>query len=170
VLKNFNLFNRNIPINIKMETKSRMHVSLMVSDINKTIEFYNQFFATEPSKIKQGYAKYELTEPGLIISFIESAIPPSPRFGHLGFQVNSLKDLEKRKIQAKDNNLISSEEENIACCYAVQNKFWVKDPDQYEWEVYYFIKDIDVNSPKYESCCEQSEIANKAAEVEPACC
>ena len=37
-----------------------MHVSLYVSDIAKTVDFYNQFFETEPVKVKPNYAKYVL--------------------------------------------------------------------------------------------------------------
>ncbi|NND33378.1 MAG: glyoxalase/bleomycin resistance/dioxygenase family protein, partial [Saprospiraceae bacterium] len=50
---------------------------------------------------------------------------------------------------------IALEEENTACCYAHQNKFWVKDPDGYEWEVYHFIKDAKVKreANSLSPCC-----------------
>ena len=59
---------------------------------------------------------------------------------------------------AKEKNLVTLEEEETACCYAVQDKFWVSDPDNIKWEVYYFHKDVDLNDPKYDkekstSCC-----------------
>ena len=35
------------------------------------------------------------------------------------------------------------EEMAVSCCYANQDKFWVKDPDGVEWEVYHLNFDLD---------------------------
>ena len=43
-----------------------MHVSLYVSDMTKTIDFYNAFFGVAPEKVRPGYVKYILPEPSLI--------------------------------------------------------------------------------------------------------
>jgi catechol 2,3-dioxygenase-like lactoylglutathione lyase family enzyme len=55
-----------------MNTFPRMHVSLYVSDMQKTIAFYNSFFGQEPQKVRPMYAKYILDKPSLIISFVEN--------------------------------------------------------------------------------------------------
>ena len=67
----------------------RMHVSLYVSDLEKSIAFYSAFFATAPVKVKPGYAKYVLDSPSLIISFVENQERVQQNFGHLGFQVET---------------------------------------------------------------------------------
>ncbi len=77
---------------IRMNKKSnfpRMHVSLYVSDIQKTVEFYNTFFGVSVNKVEKGYAKYILDQPSLIISFIENKERVKSNFGHLGFQVET---------------------------------------------------------------------------------
>lgn len=136
----------------------RMHVSLYVSNLADTIAFYTAFFGQTPSKEKAGYAKYEIEAPSLIISFIENPEKAEPFAGHLGFQVGTPEVLAERLRLAKANNLVELEEIGTSCCYAVQDKFWAKDPDGTLWEVYFFHEDAEFNDPRYasqeaEACC-----------------
>jgi catechol 2,3-dioxygenase-like lactoylglutathione lyase family enzyme len=143
-----------------------MHVSLYVSDIHKTINFYSSFFCIEPTKVKTNYAKYILDEPSLIISFVENKERVQENFGHLGFQVETLEELNKQLANAKNKNLVTLEEVGTNCCYAKQDKFWVNDPDGVQWEVYYFHEDAEFNDPHYEmaetsACCMPAEKQKK---------
>ncbi len=136
----------------------RMHVSLYVADIQKSTEFYTSFFNQAPTKIKSGYAKYSLSDPSLIISFVENKNRVQSNFGHLGFQVETIEDLNIKLWEAKKKNLVTKEEVGTNCCYAKQDKFWVTDPDGVKWEVYYFHEDAEFNDPHYEmketqACC-----------------
>jgi catechol 2,3-dioxygenase-like lactoylglutathione lyase family enzyme len=128
----------------------RMHVSLYVSDIEKTVQFYSDFFGTVPTKVKPRYAKFTLDNPSLIISFVENTERVQQNFGHLGFQVETIEDLNIRLWQAKKKNLVAREEIGTACCFAKQDKFWVNDPDGVQWEVYYFHADAEFNDPHYD--------------------
>ena len=139
-------------------TFPRMHVSLYVSDINKSTEFYTQFFGQQPVKVKPAYAKYVLETPSLIISFVENKDRVQQNFGHLGFQVGTLAELDTKLAEAKQKNLVAREEIGTNCCYAKQDKFWVNDPDGVQWEVYYFHADAEFNDPHYTmgdatACC-----------------
>ena len=135
----------------------RMHVSLYVSDLERSLAFYISLFETLPSKVKPGYAKFELDNPSLIISFVEHPERVQNAFGHLGFQVETMAELERKLDHAKRMNLPVLEEMGTNCCYALQDKFWVKDPDGTQWEIYYFHEDVAFNDPKYqteaEACC-----------------
>jgi catechol 2,3-dioxygenase-like lactoylglutathione lyase family enzyme len=128
----------------------RMHVSLYVADLTATVNFYTAFFGQPAAKIRRGYAKYVLDKPSLIISFVENAGRVASNFGHLGFQVETLAEMEQRLAQARTQGLLPREEMGTACCYAKQDKFWVNDPDGVEWEVYYFHEDAEFNDPRYE--------------------
>jgi len=145
----------------------RMHVSLYVSDIQKSINFYTALFGQEPSKVKPKYAKYTLEDPSLIISFVENKERVQQNFGHLGFQVETIEELSKRLAKSKENNLVSKEEIGTSCCYAKQDKFWANDPDGVQWEVYYFHEDAEFNDPHYEmseanACCTVSNESTKS--------
>jgi catechol 2,3-dioxygenase-like lactoylglutathione lyase family enzyme len=136
----------------------RMHVSYYVSNLAATVDFYNTFFGKAADKVKAGYAKYVLEKPSLIISFIENPEKVQSQFGHLGFQVETLEEMNDRLAVAKQQGIVSLEETGTNCCYAKQDKFWVTDPDGYQWEVYYFHEDAEFNDPHYAmeeatACC-----------------
>ena len=101
----------------------RMHVSLYVSDLSKTIDFYNRFFGQEPVKIRTGYTKYVLDEPALIISFVENRERVQQHFGHLGFQVKTLAELNERLLTAQTAGLVTREEIGTNCCFASRISF-----------------------------------------------
>ena len=155
----------------------RMHVSLYVSNIARTVDFYTTFFGQEATKVKPGYAKFMLDKPSLIISFVENPGRVQSNFGHLGFQVETVGELEEKLAVAREKNLVAKEEMGTNCCYAKQDKYWVTDPDGVQWEVYYFHEDAEFNDPHYETqaaeaCCiapAQStiEINNAASCCEP---
>ncbi len=149
----------------------RMHVSLYVKDIASTVNFYTAFFGQPASKVKPGYAKYELEEPGLIISFVQNGERVRSNFGHLGIQVATKELMEERLEVARSLGIVSSEEIGTACCYAVQDKFWATDPDGHQWEVYYFHEDVEFNDPKYSMeensvCCSPDTLTAESQEVQ----
>lgn len=136
----------------------RMHISLYVSDINETVRFYSVFFGKPAEKIKDGYAKFILDSPSLIISFIENPDRVQHNFGHLGFQVETEALMQSHLKKARSLGIVTKEEIGTACCYAIQDKFWVNDPDDIQWEIYYFHEDAEFNDPKFETtdenaCC-----------------
>lgn len=152
-----------------------MHVSLYVADINKTVGFYNQFFAQEPEKVKADYAKYVLTDPSLIISFVQNEERVRSNFGHLGFQVNTEEELNARMEAIKKTDLAMVEEMGTNCCYAYQDKFWVADPDGHQWEIYHFHEDVEFNDPKYETensenCCVPPKVKKNLRDLAEECC
>lgn len=137
-----------------MQNTSKFHIGLHVSDINKTIAFYELLFNQAPSKIKTDYAKFELEDPGLVISFSQTG-EVQTGFGHMGIRVNSSKEVKVRKSKLEQFINIDLEEKNTICCYAKQDKFWISDPDGYQWEVYYFIEDDNqpLKNSELQTCC-----------------
>lgn len=134
----------------------RMHVSYYVSDINKTIDFYSKFFEVKPVKTKDDYAKFILEEPGLNISFIKTENSVQSQNVHFGIETDNPEYLKQKLGVAMSQQLPILEENEVNCCYAKQDKFWVTDPDGYRWEVYQFKGDVETNDKSEEAtaCCE----------------
>lgn len=156
---------------MKKNNFPRMHVSYYVSDIQQSVKFYDTFFNVPATKVKQGYAKYVLESPSLIISFIENKEKVKHQFGHLGFQLETTEELTNSLNRIQAAGLKVKEEMGTNCCYAKQDKFWVSDPDGYQWELYYFHEDVEFNDPHFshqsqEACCSPTL---KTATAE-ACC
>lgn len=133
-----------------------MHTSLYVTDLERTIDFYTRFFQCPPTKVQPGYAKWEL--PEVVISFVENPDRVQAGFGHMGFRVGSSAEVLRRMEAARAAGLAVTEEMGVNCCYAVQDKFWVADPDGVQWEVYVFHEDSAFHDPRYTTpnatnCC-----------------
>ena len=111
------------------------HVSLNVSNVEASIAFYEKAFGVAPSKRRPGYAKFDLTSPSLNLTMQEA-----PRTGvnaaHFGIQVASSEDVASAWTRFKEAGLRTLTEENTECCYALQDKVWVEDPDGNAWEVF----------------------------------
>ncbi|REE00475.1 ArsI/CadI family heavy metal resistance metalloenzyme [Marinoscillum furvescens] len=133
----------------------KFHVAIHVSDISKTKAFYQRLFDAQPVKEKPDYLKFELDNPGLIITFLQVPQRVQKDFGHLGLKVMNAEILKERKAAIQKELTLGLEEESTNCCYARQDKFWISDPDGYEWEVYHLIEDVEVNDQRPESaaCC-----------------
>lgn len=158
------------------QTMSTMHVSLQVASVQSTVDFYESLFGQAPAKVKPGYAKFELEQPGLVISFVEQTEgESSPSFGHLGIRVASESALKRYYDRVKSAGLQTIEEAQTRCCYALQDKFWVADPDGHRWEVYYFHEDSEWNDPAYQQqgANEQASgtcASTPAAKSDTTCC
>jgi catechol 2,3-dioxygenase-like lactoylglutathione lyase family enzyme len=111
------------------------HVSLNVSNIEASVAFYEKVFAVTVTKRRPGYAKFDLQTPSLNLTMQEA-----PRSGvnasHFGVQVASTEDVAIAWTRFKEAGLRTFTEENTACCYALQDKVWVEDPDGNLWEVF----------------------------------
>jgi catechol 2,3-dioxygenase-like lactoylglutathione lyase family enzyme len=116
-------------------TQSRLHISLNVRELRRSVEFYRVFLGINPTKIRQGYAKFESLEPPMNFSLNEFPDNVDAE-GHLGVQLKNTRFIREayERFQAKGFKLI--EEDSVECCYAVQSKFWVADPDGYRWEMF----------------------------------
>src|SRR5689334_14064566 len=110
------------------------HVSLNVTNIDASVAFYEKVFDVPASKRRPGYAKFDLAAPSLNLSMVEA-----PRSGvnasHFGIQVASTEDVVAATTRFQQHGLPTRTEENTSCCYAVQDKVWVEDPDGNKWEV-----------------------------------
>jgi catechol 2,3-dioxygenase-like lactoylglutathione lyase family enzyme len=111
------------------------HISLNVTNIDASVAFYEKAFGVVATKRRPGYAKFDLAEPNLNLTMQEA-----PRTGvnasHFGIQVASTEDVAAATDRFRNAGLRTRTEENTACCYAVQDKVWVEDPDGNAWEVF----------------------------------
>jgi catechol 2,3-dioxygenase-like lactoylglutathione lyase family enzyme len=121
----------------------RFHLSLNVSDLAPSIDFYRILFGIEPAKLRPDYAKFELDDPPLVLSLEPTARPTGGPLNHLGFRLPDSKTLVAMQERLERAGVSSQREEGVECCYARQTKFWVTDPDKTLWEIYTLDGDLD---------------------------
>ncbi len=115
----------------------RPHLALTVSDVDRAIPFYSALFGAEPAKVRPGYAKYEVAEPALNFTLNEGERSEAlGAFNHAGIQVASTDDVIAARRRLEGQGLLTLAEMDTTCCYARQDKIWVRDPDGTPWEVF----------------------------------
>jgi len=134
-----------------------VHISLNVSDLEKSVAFYRGVFG-EPAKLKADYAKFVSADPEIHLALQPglAGAAPAGALSHLGIRVGSLDEVRHRRSELKSRGILSEEEKREACCYALQEKFWLSDPDGNRWEVYTVLEDLEHESRAGENaaaCC-----------------
>jgi catechol 2,3-dioxygenase-like lactoylglutathione lyase family enzyme len=114
----------------------RMHISLNVSSLERSIAFYKILFNTEPAKQRSDYAKFEPDDPPLVLSLEPNGRCGEGTLNHLGIRLPDARSLVAAQERLEVAGLRSQREEGVECCYARQTKFWVHDPDGTLWEFY----------------------------------
>lgn len=132
---------------------SRVQLALNVSDIDSAVDFYTRLFGEKPAKQRPGYANFAISEPPLKLVLIQGE-GAGGTLNHLGVEVETSTEVTEAAARLDAADLETALEENVACCYAVQDKVWVRDPDAAPWEVYTVLADAEVMSTSAEtSCC-----------------
>jgi catechol 2,3-dioxygenase-like lactoylglutathione lyase family enzyme len=147
----------------------KAHVSLNVSNIDKSVAFYEKAFGVAASKRRPGYAKFDLEAPSLNLTMSEAS-RTGVNASHFGIQVASTDDVLEAKSRFEELGLATFSEEDTACCYAVQDKVWIEDPDGNSWEVFVVKGEAPVMKADASSCCAPVGISKKPAAASPGCC
>jgi len=136
---------------------SRVQLALNVSDVDAAVEFYSRLFGVGPAKRRPGYANFAVDEPALKLVLIENPDAPGS-LNHLGVEVLSSGEVATAHARLSGEGLETTAEEQVSCCYALQDKVWVSDPDGAPWEIYAVLADADTMGRSSvagdgEACC-----------------
>jgi catechol 2,3-dioxygenase-like lactoylglutathione lyase family enzyme len=121
---------------------ARVQLALNVSDLTSAIDFYSKLFDTPPAKVRPGYANFAVAEPPLKLVLIEKTGATSA-LNHLGVEVESRDEVAAAHRRLTDHGLGTTVEDQVSCCYAVQDKVWVDSPDGSPWEIYTVLADAE---------------------------
>ena len=142
---------------------SRVQLALNVADLDASIEFYTKLFRTPPAKVRDGYANFAIADPPLkLILFTGMGEPGS--LNHIGVEVENVEAVAAMIARANELGIEQEIQEDVSCCFAVQDKTWVKGPDN-DWEYYY------VKGDAAEMACTINDTASvPTAATEGQCC
>ena len=122
---------------------AKVHLHMHVSDLSKSREFYEKFLGGDPVKVKPGYVKFLPAWAPVNLALSTGGPSGAGTIDHVGVQVDSVETVMAELTRIKDAGLAVVEEMGVNCCHANQDKFWVKDPDGVEWEVYHLNYDLE---------------------------
>jgi catechol 2,3-dioxygenase-like lactoylglutathione lyase family enzyme len=155
---------------------SRLQLALNVADLDAAIDFYSRLFAAQPAKIRPGYANFAIAEPSLKLVLIEH---PEGRghgtagaLNHLGVEVETPEEVQAATARLTGQGLDPEVQESTTCCYAVQDKAWVDDPDGVPWEVYTVLADArdETGLGCSTESCQPEPVTVKVAGSGRSCC
>ena len=113
----------------------RLQLALNVADLDEAIDFYSRMFATEPAKVRPGYANFAIAEPPLkLVLFAGDGDPGS--VNHLGVETEAAAEVVAAEARLSQSGLDTTGVEDTRCCYAEKTETWVHGPDGLRWEWY----------------------------------
>ena len=137
----------------------KTHIALNVANISNSVAFYQTMFGIAPVKHKADYAKFDLDQPALNLTMnLTDRVTSRGTLSHLGIQVDSTETVKQAIERFKAAGLATFEEQDTDCCYALQDKVWVTDPDGNRWEI--FVVKVADTAPEQniDSCCPQPQV------------
>lgn len=137
---------------------SRVQLALNVSNVDEAVAFYSKLFQAEPAKRRPGYANFAIAQPPLKLVLIENP-SQAGTLNHLGVEVETSEEVQVASDRFHQLNLETKVEAQTTCCYALQDKVWVHDPDGAPWEIYTVLADSAIRDQK------STEVASS-----PVCC
>ena len=150
---------------------SRVQLALNVNDIDEAVTFYSKLFGAEPAKRRPGYANFAIAEPPLKLVLLENP-GQGGSLNHLGVEVDGTSAVDAEQTRLAGAGLVSVAERATTCCYAKQDKFWVKDtPDGESWEFYTVLEDSATfyGADDSHACCAGAAVSAETA-TGTACC
>jgi catechol 2,3-dioxygenase-like lactoylglutathione lyase family enzyme len=138
---------------------SRVQLALNVADVDSAVEFYSKLFGAEPAKRQPGYANFAITDPPLKLVLMENADARGHGIGgalnHLGVEVETPAEVAAASGRLSGLGLTTEVQDQTTCCFAVQDKVWVEDPNGAPWEVYTVLSEAPVETgiTGDDSCC-----------------
>jgi catechol 2,3-dioxygenase-like lactoylglutathione lyase family enzyme len=160
----------------------KAHLAINVKNVEQSIEFYQKLFGIQPSKIRTGYAKFDVQNPPLNFTLNQVTFGERGALSHLGIQVASTDDVLAMRTSWTEAGLLTRDEMQTSCCYAVQDKAWVRDPDGNEWEVFVVLEDnLEETAPcecgdkvmaktEVAADCSEAEATGVTTQVPTSCC
>jgi hypothetical protein len=127
---------------VKERAMSRVQLALNVEDLDQAVSFYSKLFATDPAKVRPGYANFAIAEPPLKLVLIANP-GHGGSLNHLGVEVGSTDEVAAAHARLSNEGLATASEDQVTCCYAVQDKVWVDDPNGAPWEIYTVLADAE---------------------------
>ena len=138
----------------------RAHLSINVSNVEKSVQFYEKVFGVKPQKMTDNYAKFDLKNPSLNFSMQSGDSREVSKVNHLGIEVDSAEAITLWENLLTERGVLTKAEENTECCFARQDKIWLNDPDGNSWEIFYVHEQLPIK-PKQSLCAPTSASGKK---------
>src|SRR3982750_3650393 len=99
----------------------KAHLAINVRNVETSIEFYKKLFGIAPSKVRRGYAKFDVQNPPLNFTLNEHLFENAGALFHMGIQLGSKDDVLAIRNRWAEAGLVPRDQMQTDCCYAMQD-------------------------------------------------
>lgn len=121
---------------------SRFQLSLNVDDVQASVDFYTKLFGVGPAKQRDGYANFVVEDPPLKLVVIENEGQPGS-INHVGVEFETADAVAAETERVGAAGLSVEVDDRHTCCFATQDKAWIRDADAVPWELYTVVAETD---------------------------
>ena len=133
---------------------SRLHCALNTNNFKASVDFYTKLFGQHPAKLEDGYAKFSCEDPSVNLTLNHASAPiHQDAINHLGIELEDAKAVMLAKERLEQLGLATKLEEDVDCCYAIQVKVWVTDPNGHSWEFFVVKDEGSIGNEQSEEYC-----------------
>jgi catechol 2,3-dioxygenase-like lactoylglutathione lyase family enzyme len=147
---------------------ARVQLALNVTNLDEAVSFYSRLFDTSPAKLRPGYANFAIDEPPLKLVLIEGE--QGGTLNHLGVEVETSDEVAAAQQRLAAQGLATATEDEVSCCYAVQDKVWVDGPSGEPWEIYTVLADVEMPAGRLRTLEPDALCCASASESAARCC
>lgn len=139
----------------------RIHISIAVSDLSRSVAFYERLFGQPVSKLRDDYANFRLDAPPIHLALAPATGPVHDRapgsagsLSHFGIELPDAASFTAWRDRLRGTEGVRwMDEQDAICCYASADKMWLTDPDGNEWEVWVRKADAETMTDGNTRCC-----------------
>lgn len=114
----------------------RIHISLPVTSLANSLDFYRTLLGRPASKERPAYANFRLDEPPIHLALVEGKAEKATSASHYGVELPDHDTLAAWKSRLEKDGVSLDVEDDAQCCYAQGDKVWLSDPDGNRWEIW----------------------------------
>ena len=119
---------------------SRVQLALNVSDLDAGRRLLLPAVRHRAGEAPPGYANFAIAEPPLKLVLFENAAATTRSTTSASRSSRPTRSARPSAASPAKAST-TTEEDEVSCCYAVQDKVWVDDPDGVPWEIYTVLDD-----------------------------
>lgn len=133
---------------------TKLHLALDVTDLEGAVAFYSTLFDMTPTKREAGYVQFDADAPPVVLALNEAG---RSGLSHMGVRVDGSDAVQRERTRFQAAGLPVAIEDDVQCCYALQDKVWAHDPGGLPWEVYTVKAPSNVRRDSSTECCPTSD-------------
>jgi predicted lactoylglutathione lyase len=135
----------------------RVHISLPVTNLAASMNFYEKLFGQTASKVKDDYANFRLDHPSIHLALVQAGetgeVVQAESHSHFGVELPDADTFNAWHDRLDSTGLSGRDEHDIVCCYARAEKVWHSDPDGNDWEIWVRTGEAEQMHSKPTKCC-----------------